>query len=70
MKFEKINKNQASQQPDQLPTNSGCPVDSQSQPAATIAQRGPSRMAAGQCVRVSVFLFGRQKVYGMSDEAS
>jgi hypothetical protein len=72
-KFEKPNKNQASRPPDQLSTNSGQPVDrfdSQSQTTANITQSGPSKYAAGQRVRVSVFFFGKQQVCGMSDEVS
>ena len=68
-RFEKVNKNQASQPADQPSIKSGRPVNSRSQPAANIAQKGPSRFAAGQRARVSVF-FGRQQVYGMSDEVS
>jgi hypothetical protein len=68
----KTNKNPALQ-PDQLSTESGQPVDrfhSQSQPTANVALKGPSKMAAGKRVRVSVFFLGRQMVCGMSDEAS
>ena len=70
-RFRKTNKNKASQPPDRLPTVSGRPVDlrldSQSQPTA---QKGLSSMAETRRQRVSVFLFGKQHVCGMSDEAS
>jgi hypothetical protein len=73
-RFKKINKNQASKPPDRLSTKFGHPVrlgfDSQSQPTANVAQNGPSRYAAGQRQAVSVLFFGRQQVWGMSDEAS
>ena len=73
-RFQKTNKNQASQPLDQLSTKYGRLVhlrfDSQSQPTANIANKGPARMAAGQRVRVSVFFFDRQYVCGTSDEAS
>ena len=55
-KFKKTNKNQASQPPNQLSTESRLPdnhrSDSQSQPTPNMA--GPSRYAATQRVRVSV----------------
>ena len=74
MRFKKTNKTQASQPQDQLSTKSGHPVslgfDSQSQPTANIAKKGPSTMAAGKRVRVSVFCFGRQKMCGVPDEVS
>jgi hypothetical protein len=72
-RFKKINKNQASQPPDQLSTNSGHPIDrvgSQTQPTENIAQNRPSRYAAGKRQAVSVFFFGRQQVCGMSNEVS
>ena len=73
-RFEKTNKNQASQPPDQLSTKADRPVDLrfnyQPQPAANIAKAGRSRMAAPQRAQVSVFFFCRQEVCGMSDEAS
>ena len=72
-KFKKTNKIQVSQPPDQLSTKSGRPVNpliSQSQPTASVAKETPSRMATGQCMRVSVFFLGGQKMCGMSDEAS
>ena len=74
-RFRKANKKQASQPPDPLSTEPGQPVDprfdSQSRPTAHIAQKGPSRMAAGQRVRVSVFLFSDwQMMCGMPDKAS
>jgi hypothetical protein len=72
-RFQKTNKNEATQSLDRLSVESGRPtslVNSQSQPTANIAKNGPSRMAAGQRVRVSVSFFGREKVCGMSDEAS
>ena len=73
-RFKKTNKSQASQPPDQLSTKSSHPIDpgfdSQSQPTASIAKKGPSTMAAGKRVRVSVFCFGRQKMCGVPDEVS
>ena len=60
-RFKKTNNNRASQLPDQPPTKAGRPVNlfnSQSQSTANIAQNGPSRYAAGQRVRVSVFSIG------------
>ena len=73
-RFKKTNKNQASQPPDQLSTQSDRPVnprfDFQSEPTANITTKPPSRMAATQRARVSIFFFGRQQVCGMSDEAS
>jgi hypothetical protein len=73
-RFKKTNKNHASQLREQLSTESGQPVnlrfDYQSQPTANIPIKAPSRMAAAQRVRVSVFFFGRQQVCGMSDQAS
>ena len=69
MRFKKTNKSQASQPQDQLSTKSSHPInpgfDSQSQPTANIAKKGPSTMAAGKRVRVSVFCFGRQKLCGV-----
>ena len=74
-RFWKTNKKQASQPPDPLSTESGQPVnlrfDSRSRPTTNIAQKGPSRMAAGQRVRVSVFFFSDwQMMCGMPDKAS
>ena len=73
-RFKKTNKNRAVQPPDQLPTESGQPInlrfDSQSQPVADIANGGRSTMAEGRRQRVSVFFFGRQHVCGISNEAS
>ena len=73
-RFKKTYENQASQPSDQLSTKSGHPVNlgcnSQSQPTANIAQNGQSRFAAGKRSRVSVFLFDRQRVCGMSDKVS
>ena len=67
MRFKKTNKTQASQPQDQLSTKSAHPVNlgfnSQSQPTVNIAKKGPSTMAAGKRVRVSVFCFGRQGVW-------
>ena len=70
-RFKKTDKKQAVQPPDRLSTETGQPVnlspDSQSQPTA---QKGLSSMAETRRQRVSVFFFGRQHVYGMSDEVS
>jgi hypothetical protein len=71
-RFEKTNKNQTSQRPDQLSTKSGQLdlLDSQSRPTVNIARNGPSRFAAGQRQPVSVVSFGRQQVCGLSDDES
>jgi len=65
-RFEKTNKNQGTQLPDQLSTRSGRPVNlrlnSKSRPTENTTKKGPPRMAAGQRVRVSIFFIGRQTV--------
>ena len=65
-RFRKINKNQVSQPPDQLFTESGRPVNlfnSQSQVTANITKKALSRMAGATHEAVGIFFFGRPGVW-------